>query len=234
MAGQRLLIDLDADRRLLSAADEDLSHAVDLGDLLGQHGVGGVEHLRQRERLRGEGEDQDRRVGRVDLAVVGEAGQVGRQLGERGVDGGLHVARGAGDVAIEIELQGDGRRAQRVDRGHLGQAGDAAEAAFERGGHRGGHGVGAGAGQGARDLDGGKIDAGERRDRQAAVGDEPGQDHRRRQQRGGDGPPDEGRRDVHGVSGAGLLPAGAGRAGAPSGSGEGFLPRRKRAPSRSM
>ena len=112
VAGQRLLIDLHAHGRLLAPADEHLTDARDLRDLLGQNAVGGVEHLGQLQRLRGEREDQDRRVGRVDLAVVGEARQVGRQLGERSVDGRLDVARGAGDVAIEIELQRDRGRAR--------------------------------------------------------------------------------------------------------------------------
>ena len=71
--------------------------------------------------LRGEREDQDRRVGRVDLAVVRAERQVGRQLAAGGVDGRLHVARRRVDVAVEIELQGDRRRAERARRGHLGR-----------------------------------------------------------------------------------------------------------------
>ena len=88
-------------------------------DLLGQHAVGGVEHLRQRQRFGRQRQDQDRRVGRVDLAVVGAAGQVGRQLGPRRVDGRLNVARGGRHVAVQIELQRDRGGAQRADGRHL-------------------------------------------------------------------------------------------------------------------
>ena len=45
------------------------------------------------------------RIGGIDFAVGRDAGQVGRQLAARGVDGGLHVARGGVDIAIQIELQ---------------------------------------------------------------------------------------------------------------------------------
>ena len=62
-------------------------------------------------RLRGQRQDQDRRVGRIDLAVGRVAAAGGRQVGARGVDRRLHVARGAVDVAVEVELQRDARRA---------------------------------------------------------------------------------------------------------------------------
>ena len=104
LPGQRLGIDLDPHGRLLAAADEDLADAVDLRDLLGQHAVGGVEHLRERQRPRLQRQDQDRRVGRVDLAVVRQARQVGGQLATGGVDGGLDVTRRRHHVAVEVEL----------------------------------------------------------------------------------------------------------------------------------
>jgi hypothetical protein len=64
-------------------------------------------------------------------------GQIGRQIAARRVDGGLHVARGRVDVAVQVELQGDAGRAQAARRGHLGDRRDAAELALERRGHRG-------------------------------------------------------------------------------------------------
>ena len=82
------------------------------------------------------------RVGGVGLAVAGILRQVRRQLAARGVDGGLHVARGGIDVAIEIELESDRGRAERAGRGHLVDAGDASELALERRGNGGGHGSG--------------------------------------------------------------------------------------------
>ena len=60
-----------------------------------------------RQRVGGEREDHDRRVGRIDLAVGRVARQVRRQLAARRVDRRLHVARGAVDVAVEVELQRD-------------------------------------------------------------------------------------------------------------------------------
>src|SRR6185312_2613451 len=100
----------------------------ELRDLLREDGVARLEDLRQRQRLRAQRVDEDRRVGGVDLAVARAERQVGRQVAAGGVDGGLHVARGGLDVAIEIELQRDRCGAQRRRRGHLVDAGDAAEA----------------------------------------------------------------------------------------------------------
>ena len=48
----------------------------------------------------------------IDLAVGRIAGQVGGQIAAGGVDGGLDVARGGVDVAVQIELQGDRGRTQ--------------------------------------------------------------------------------------------------------------------------
>ena len=45
-------VDLDADRRFLLAADDDLGNAGDLADLLRELGVDGVAHGRQRQRVR--------------------------------------------------------------------------------------------------------------------------------------------------------------------------------------
>ena len=103
-------IDLDADRGLLLAADEDLRDAGDLADLLGELGVDGVADGGQRQRVGRRRQQQDRRVGRVDLAVGRRRGQVLRQLAAGGVDRALHVVGGAVDVAVEVELDGDRRR----------------------------------------------------------------------------------------------------------------------------
>ena len=99
-------VEFDAYGRQCTAANRHLPHAFDLRQFLRQHGGGGVVHLPARQSVRRETEDHDRRVGRVDLAV----GRVVRQRrGEnctRRIDCGLHIARGAVDVAVEIELQG--------------------------------------------------------------------------------------------------------------------------------
>ena len=54
----------------------------------------------------------DRRIGRIHLAVGGIGGQIGGQISARRINGGLHVARRAVDVAAQVELQGDVGRAQ--------------------------------------------------------------------------------------------------------------------------
>ena len=58
-------------------------------------------------------QDQDRRIGRIDLLVGRRHGQVLRQVCAGRLDRRLHVLRGAVDVAVEIELQRDRGRAER-------------------------------------------------------------------------------------------------------------------------
>ena len=53
----------------------------------------------------GEGQNQDGRVRRIDLAIEWIARQIGRQLAARGVDRRLHIARGRIDVPVQVELQ---------------------------------------------------------------------------------------------------------------------------------
>ena len=108
-AGQRLGVDVDPHRRLLPSAHGHLSDPVDLGDLLREDRVGLVVNLPERDRPRGQRQDEDRRVGRVDLPVGGQRGQVVREDPGGGVDGGLHVAGGRVDVPVEVELQRDAR-----------------------------------------------------------------------------------------------------------------------------
>src|SRR6267143_926453 len=81
-----------------------------------------------------------------------------REISACGIDGGFDVTRGAVDVAGEIELNGDGRCSEAAGRGHLGDAGDVAELAFERSGDGGGHDFRAGAGEAGIDGDGGEVD----------------------------------------------------------------------------
>ena len=79
-------------------------------DLLRQHGLGVVVDLGQRQRVGRRRQDHDRRVGRVHLPVGRRRRQVLRQLAAGGVDRRLHVAGGAVDVAVEVELQRDRAR----------------------------------------------------------------------------------------------------------------------------
>ena len=82
---------------------------------------------------------------------------------------------------------------RKLGRGHLGDAGDAAELALERRGHRGGHDFRAGARKRGADGDGGEIDLRQRRYRQHAERDGACERDSDREKRGGDGAVNEGR-----------------------------------------
>ncbi len=195
--GERLRVDLDPHRRQRAAAQGHLADAVHLGELLLQDIGGRVVDAALAQRVRGQRQDHDRCIGRIDLAVLRVAAQVGRHVGAGGVDRGLHVARRAVDVARQIELQGDARIADRAGRGDLADAGDRAETAFERRGDAGRHGIGRGAGQRRRHRDRREVDLGQRRHRQRRERHDAGHQHAERQQGRGDRPRDEGRRHVH-------------------------------------
>src|SRR5215470_13314325 len=64
---------------------------------------------------------------KADLALRRVAAQAGRQIGPCRVDGGLNIAGGAVDVAIEIELQRDAREAKGIGRRDLRYGRDLAE-----------------------------------------------------------------------------------------------------------
>ena len=190
-------VDVDADRGERAAAELDIADALDLEQLLRQHRGDGIVDLAGRARLRGQRNDHDRRVGGVHLPVGRVRAQRRRQVDPRRIDRRLDVACRTVDVAVERKLQRNAGAAEPRVRGHLGNVGDGAEAAFERGRDAGAHGVGAGTGQAGADRDGREIDLRQRRDRQR---EEPGRardDDADGQQDGADRPPDEGRGDVH-------------------------------------
>ena len=179
-------IDLDADRGLLLAADDDLGDAGDLADLLRELGVDGVADGGQRQRVRCRRQQHDRRVRRVDLAIGRRRGQVFRQLSAGGVDRGLHVVGGGVDRAVEVELDRDRGGAEITRRRHLGDAGNLRELALQRLRHRRGHGFRAAARQRGRHLDGREVDLRQRRHRQQRVGDEADEQNAGHHQRGAD------------------------------------------------
>ena len=74
----------------------------------------------------------DRRVRRIDLAVVRRIGHRLRQELARRCDRSLDVLGGEIDVAIEIELDDHLGHAERTQRGQLGHAGDLAELTLQR------------------------------------------------------------------------------------------------------
>ncbi len=161
--------------------------------------VGEVGERAQRDGVGRERQRDDRRIGRVHLGVGRRIGQVARQGGAGGVDGGLHVLRGGIDVAIESELQRDLADAEGRGRRHGGERRDLPELALQRRGHQVGHGLGVGARQLRRDLDGREVDLRQRGDRQPPIAEPAAEHHGERQQRGGDGPLDEGGGDAHSV-----------------------------------
>ena len=197
-------IDLHPDGGLLLSADENLGNARDLRDLLRQDGLGVVVHLGERQGLGIDGEDQDRRIGRIGLPVRGRTGQCFRQASGGGVDGGLDVSGRGIDVPVKIELHDDLRNALHAHGGQLRHAGNRGDLRFERLSHRARHGLGTRAGQLALHHDGGEIDARQRGDGQEREGGKAGQHQRRHQQRRGDRPFDKRSGDTHGLTFMGL------------------------------
>src|SRR5262249_29220193 len=130
--GQLYRIDLDAHRRLLLAANVDLGDAGDLVEMLHQNIFGVIVDLGQRHQVGGQGEDQNGRVRRVDLAIGRRRRQVLWQLPARRVDRRLDVLCRAVDVARQVELNGDRAVAEDAARGHLGDAWDLPELALQR------------------------------------------------------------------------------------------------------
>ena len=162
---QQVRIEFDSHRRIGASADIHLPDSAHLRQLLREDGVGLIVNIGQGDAVGGQRQNQDRRIRRIDLAIPGIAGKVRRQLAARGVDGGLYVAGGGIDVAVEIELQNDAGRAELADRGHLVDAGDASELALERSRDGGGHGLRTGARQARGNLNDRKFHLRQRRDR---------------------------------------------------------------------
>ena len=107
MAAQAVGVQLDAHRGQGATANGHLANAFHLRQPLGQHGGGQVVQGTACLGVGGQGQNQDGAIGQVDLAVGRVVGHARGQQGTRGVDGGLHIARGAIDVAVQLKLQGD-------------------------------------------------------------------------------------------------------------------------------
>ena len=197
---QRRGVDVDANRGERASPDEDLPDSRHLRELLLKHRRSDVVHPGAIDDPGGQGEDDDRRIRGIHLAVGGIVGQVRGKLAPGGVDRRLNVPGRRVDRSVQVELQGDVRRPERARRGHLGHAGDAAELALERRRHRGGHGVRVGAGKSGRDVDGRKLDLRQRGDRKELERDGARERDRHREQAGRDRAPDERRRQAHAPS----------------------------------
>ena len=195
--GELCRIDLDTDRRALLAAERNQGDARHLGNLLGEEAVGIFVDNGDRQGVRAGRQDQNRRIGRIELLVGRRRGHALRQGLARCRDRRLHVLGGEIDVAIEAELYRDRCGAERAERGHLRDAGDLADLAFQRRRDRGGHGLGARTCQRRRNEHGREVDLRQRRDRQERKCREAEEcqctHHQRRRHR----TPDEGLGEVH-------------------------------------
>ena len=194
---------IHANRGQRAAAGVDLAHSLDLRELLLHDGGSFVVELAAVVDIGGESDDHNRRVGRVHLAVSGIRGQVRGQVGPRGVDGCFYVARGAVNVAAEVELDGDSGAAKGTGGGHLRNPGDVPQLPLQRSGDGSGHDLGAGAGEPRAYGNGRIIHLGQRRNRQHSESQSSGQGNCQGQQSGGDGPVDEKAGRIHACSASG-------------------------------
>jgi hypothetical protein len=183
-ARRRLVgIDLHAHGEFLLTENLHLRDAGDLRNLLRENLLGVIVGRRERQRRRGQRDEQDRNVGRIDLAEARRRGQVGRQFAQRRRNLRLHVERCAVDVPVEIELQDDvGEAAARLRR-HRRDRRNRREHALERRGDGRGHGFRAGTGQIRRHRDGREVDAGQGGDRQLSIAEHAKDQKRQHQQR---------------------------------------------------
>src|SRR5262249_29518838 len=105
---------LNADGRFLPAADGDESDTRKLRYLLREGCVGEVLDLRERQRVGGQRESQNRRVRRVYLAIDRRIGKIFWEVGGCSVDRCLHLLFGDVDILIKVELQDDQRASKRT------------------------------------------------------------------------------------------------------------------------
>ena len=139
--GERLRVRLDAHRRPLAAGERDEADAGDLRDLLREARVGEVLQLAAAAASStSSAEREDRRVGRVDLAVDRRRRQVLRAAGSTAaLIAACTSCSATSSGSVEVELQRDHRRAAGARRRHLLEARHLAELALERRGDRRGH-----------------------------------------------------------------------------------------------
>ena len=110
---------LDAHCRPLAAADADETNAGELRDFLSESGVGKILDFRQRQRLGGERQREDGRIGGINLAVDR---RIGESLGEKigsAIDGRLDLLLSDIDIQVQIKLQSDHRAPEGTCGGHL-------------------------------------------------------------------------------------------------------------------
>ncbi len=195
--GQGVRVELDAHRGQGTAENINLTDAIELGEPLLEDIAGEIIHLTARLGLRRHGEDKDRRIGGIDLAIGRIDRQVRWQIGARCVDRRLDVARGAVDVAADVELDDDAGLSEVACRRHFRDMGDLAEVAFERTCQARCHGLRTRAGKLRLHQDRWKIDLRKRRDRQLQKRKAPGKRNPQGKERGRHRTRDKRRGEVH-------------------------------------
>ena len=215
--GERDRIERNPNRGLVGAADGDFADARDLRDALRDHRIRHVINRVWRYRLRRQRQHEYRRRRGIGFAEARQARQVARQIGERGVDRGLHVTRGPIDVAADGKLQLNAGRTQRACGCDLFEARDLAKLAFQGRGNGRRHHRRVGARPRREHADHRKVDIGNGGHGQKLVGDPADQKEPDRQQGGTDRTADEGLRDRCHYCIPSVAPATGGPAGPGSG-----------------
>ena len=206
---ERLRVEVDPHRRQRAAADRHIADALDLQQLLLNDRRGGIVDRARAQRVGGEREDDDRRIGGIEGAVGRVLPQRPRQVLARRLDGGLDIALGAVDVAVEVEDEHDPTAPLAARGGHLVDPGDAAQMPLERRGHGGRDRLRARPGQLRHDHDGRHVDLRHVGHRQQEIGEDARERQPAREQCRGDGTQDERAGDVQGRPVSAALRAGA-------------------------
>ena len=143
------------------------------------HGVTG-------QSFRAHGEVEDRLVRRIHFVVGRRRRHVRRQLRRCAGDSGLHVLRGAVNVAAQVELQGNRGAAERTRRRHRINARDCGKLFFEWSRNGRSYGVGTRPGKRCSDLNRWVINVGKFADRERAIAEDSEQQNREHDQSGHD------------------------------------------------
>ena len=184
-------VDLDPHGGFLRARDDDLADPFHLAEALADNFISEFKDGGGQEAVGGHAQDQNGRVGRIDLAIGRRPRQVERQFAGGGIDGGLDIARRAVHRPVQIKLKGDVAAAQAADGSHFIDARDLSQPPFQGRGERGGHRGRVGSGQTSEDRDHRIIHARHGGDRERAIGGHARQKQPDGEQRRADGAADE-------------------------------------------
>ena len=159
-----------------------------------------VLNLREGHGVRGNGQREDRRVGRIGLGVDRRDRQIGRQKCLAAVDRRLHFFLADVERQRKAELEHDDRNSAGAGRSHLAQALHLAELAFQGRSDGGRYDIRAGAGIEGDHLDRRVVNLRQGRNGQLEISDQPSQENCGHQQRGSNRPQNEWPRWTHGAA----------------------------------